>query len=305
MVEKIRKVVARHGLNVVVDEVEVPPDDVVRTRFLGSPTVQVDGVDIEPAARRRTDFAMSCRIYDTPDGLPSEQMIVNALGWTSKDPLRLADVPSASKHGDRGGGLAIGGSLATAILSSACCWVPLLLLVFGASAAGASAFFERWRPIFVAVAVVMLVVSFYLVYIRKRTGACCDDGTCGAKKSASIGTQIMMWISAVAVGAFITFPKWGYVLFDDGQASVLNVQDAGAAQTVSMKIDGMTCEMCAAHLVRELRSVRGVLDASADYAAGSATVVTGVGGPPTNEALATAVRKAGYALIDSTVDEQP
>ncbi len=56
VVEMARRVVAEHGLDTSVEEVEVTPDDVVQRRFLGSPTVQVDGVDIEPAARERTAF---------------------------------------------------------------------------------------------------------------------------------------------------------------------------------------------------------------------------------------------------------
>ncbi len=34
----------------------------------------------------------------------------------------------------------------TALLSPACCWLPLLLIAFGASAAGVSGFFETYRP---------------------------------------------------------------------------------------------------------------------------------------------------------------
>jgi len=43
--------VAEHRLSAQVEEVQVGPDEVEEYRFLGSPTVQVDGVDIEPAAR--------------------------------------------------------------------------------------------------------------------------------------------------------------------------------------------------------------------------------------------------------------
>lgn len=80
VVEMARRVVATHGLNIEIDEVEVSADDVARLRFLGSPTVQVDGVDIEPAARARTDFAMSCRVYAAPGGFPPEAMLLAALG---------------------------------------------------------------------------------------------------------------------------------------------------------------------------------------------------------------------------------
>ncbi|MBS1883473.1 MAG: thioredoxin family protein [Actinobacteria bacterium] len=32
-------------------------------RFLGSPTVRVDGVDVDPGVAGRTDFGLECRLY--------------------------------------------------------------------------------------------------------------------------------------------------------------------------------------------------------------------------------------------------
>ena len=40
-----------------------------RARFLGSPTVRVDDVDVEPGATERADFGMKCRLYRTDDGV--------------------------------------------------------------------------------------------------------------------------------------------------------------------------------------------------------------------------------------------
>ncbi len=45
------------------------PAEAVAERFLGSPTVRVDGVDVEPGAGVRTDFGVKCRLYRTADGL--------------------------------------------------------------------------------------------------------------------------------------------------------------------------------------------------------------------------------------------
>ena len=47
--------------------------------FLGSPTVRIDGLDIEPSARHRTSFGMMCRTYDGSGGVPSEQLIRRAI----------------------------------------------------------------------------------------------------------------------------------------------------------------------------------------------------------------------------------
>jgi len=54
-------------------------------RFLGSPSVRVDGRDIEPGAHRRTDYAIKCRLYRSPagqSGLPPRAWIERALRAT-------------------------------------------------------------------------------------------------------------------------------------------------------------------------------------------------------------------------------
>jgi hypothetical protein len=49
--------------------IEVTAQDVERFRFLGSPSVRVNGRDIEPGADERTTFTFACRVYETPSGL--------------------------------------------------------------------------------------------------------------------------------------------------------------------------------------------------------------------------------------------
>jgi hypothetical protein len=51
-------------------------------RFLGSPTLRIDGRDVEPDADERTDFGMKCRIYASAAGLrptPSDDLVAAAL----------------------------------------------------------------------------------------------------------------------------------------------------------------------------------------------------------------------------------
>ena len=51
-------------------------------RFLGSPTLRIDGRDVEPGSSGRTDFGLKCRLYPTGDGLrgtPPDAMILAAL----------------------------------------------------------------------------------------------------------------------------------------------------------------------------------------------------------------------------------
>lgn len=74
----IREVVAECGVHARVIPVEVKDSaDAERRRFLGSPTVRVNGVDIEPAARGRSDYGWGCQRYGTA-GVPPREMIAAA-----------------------------------------------------------------------------------------------------------------------------------------------------------------------------------------------------------------------------------
>jgi hypothetical protein len=52
--------------------VEIEPADTLERRFLGSPTVRVDGADVEPGADDSTEYAFGGRIYQTRGGPASQ-----------------------------------------------------------------------------------------------------------------------------------------------------------------------------------------------------------------------------------------
>ncbi len=73
------EVLSELGLSGEVRKLEVrTPEDAERLRFLGSPSVRVDGMDIEPGAESRTEYALSCRLYGDR-GLPPKELLVAAL----------------------------------------------------------------------------------------------------------------------------------------------------------------------------------------------------------------------------------
>jgi hypothetical protein len=79
-IDLVKQVVAKLGIETEIEEVEITgPEDVETRRFLGSPTIQVNGIDIDPEARERTDYSFSCRVYSGVSGLPPEAMIAAAL----------------------------------------------------------------------------------------------------------------------------------------------------------------------------------------------------------------------------------
>lgn len=57
-----------------------------RDRFLGSPTVRVNGRDVEPGAEERDDFGLKCRLYRVRSGLrgaPLDEWVLDALARAS------------------------------------------------------------------------------------------------------------------------------------------------------------------------------------------------------------------------------
>ncbi len=75
----IEEILRENGIRASVERVEVTTETAGRLRFLGSPTVQVDGVDIDPSARDQTSFGMSCRTYPGGGGVPPRMMMEEAI----------------------------------------------------------------------------------------------------------------------------------------------------------------------------------------------------------------------------------
>jgi thioredoxin family protein len=83
LVAHLRELLASNG---AATDVEVRRVDDVETaeheRFLGSPTVRINGEDVDPGAAGRTDFGLTCRLYRTPDGVsgtPADAWVLAAL----------------------------------------------------------------------------------------------------------------------------------------------------------------------------------------------------------------------------------
>ena len=69
LLPRLREMLARAGVPTEIEVRRIADDEAAqRERFLGSPTVRVNGRDIEPDAERRTDFGLKCRLYPTPTG---------------------------------------------------------------------------------------------------------------------------------------------------------------------------------------------------------------------------------------------
>jgi len=80
--ERLREVMAEEGVSREVEVIEVETEERARElRFVGSPTIRVDGQDIDPPGNVR--YVLACRAYRLEDDrispLPSREMIRRTL----------------------------------------------------------------------------------------------------------------------------------------------------------------------------------------------------------------------------------
>jgi hypothetical protein len=69
--ELLREVIEEQGIVATIALHEVfTHEEAVDLAFPGSPTIRVDGVDIDPVGAA-TPPSLSCRVYRLPDGRPS------------------------------------------------------------------------------------------------------------------------------------------------------------------------------------------------------------------------------------------
>lgn len=69
-IDRARGVIAEDGAEVDLHILVVATEEEAqRLRFLGSPTVRVDGHDVEPGAESRTGYGLVQRVYGDDDGV--------------------------------------------------------------------------------------------------------------------------------------------------------------------------------------------------------------------------------------------
>ena len=78
----VRDALRQEGVLADVLEIEVGTAEEARTiGFLGSPSVRIDGMDVEPEARKAQAFGLGCRTYlegEQRIGTPSSELIRRA-----------------------------------------------------------------------------------------------------------------------------------------------------------------------------------------------------------------------------------
>jgi len=83
LMPRLRELLAQEGVSEQFERRRVEsPEAAERERFLGSPTVRIDGEDVEPDAAERSDYGLKCRLYRSggkTSGVPPDEWVVAAV----------------------------------------------------------------------------------------------------------------------------------------------------------------------------------------------------------------------------------
>lgn len=68
-IDVLQQALRLEGVDAPIQLIDVDGSEAAQhLRFIGSPSVRVDGVDVEPMATQRTSYGMMCRTYNSGTG---------------------------------------------------------------------------------------------------------------------------------------------------------------------------------------------------------------------------------------------
>lgn len=86
-VKLVKDVLAAEGVAAEIQEVLVRDDEMAsQLRFIGSPTIRINGRDVAGESHSAKNFALSCRLYpgSKQTGLPPAEMVHQAVAQARK-----------------------------------------------------------------------------------------------------------------------------------------------------------------------------------------------------------------------------
>ena len=159
--------------------------------------------------------------------------------------------------------------LLTAFVSSLCCTIPLLTLLFGATGlAGGWAGLEALRPYSIVLTVGSLGWAWHEQLKPKKAMEC----VCETKKSAFWQTKAFLSVVSGMAILLLAFPSYSNWLYPDKNQATVQLAPKGTHQVAYVTIKGMSCEGCEHHIKQEVTKVRGVSSVDVSYQKGGATV---------------------------------
>jgi copper chaperone CopZ len=283
-VERVKDALREEHQAAEVLQVNVGDDATAQSLgFLGSPTVRINGIDIEPSARLSKQFGLMCRTYADKAkrvGIPPLDLIQAALRETvagqptaqncCQEPT--STTVSSETGSPRRRGFLFGASVAAAIGASLCCILPILAAVTGAGAIAAGVAFEKWRPYLLGLTGLLLVAGIFFAW-RDHDKACTAGSLC-ATKPMGRWRIVSLGILAAGVVALAAFPYYSGAVARMVVQQPAPTRSVGSVtlSTVVFRVPDMDCPACAVSLSATLRQLPGVADAKLDVSSRQAVV---------------------------------
>jgi MerT mercuric transport protein len=209
-VERVQQLLHEEGVSAEMVEVNVSDESIARkVGFLGSPSLRVNGLDVEPEARTAHEYGMMCRTYAVNgkrEGLPSREILRQAIREGNSGVNNSNSGSPRSNESKNPTSLFAAGSVFAAIIASFCCILPIVFALTGFSILGASALFDTWRPYLLGLTSGLLGLGFYFAY-RPLKARCAPGSACAMPVTNRSG-RLMLWLATVAVILFAAFPYY-------------------------------------------------------------------------------------------------
>lgn len=292
-VERVREVLREEGIEAEVVEVNVRDEASARdVGFLGSPTIRVNGIDVEPAVRSSREYGMMCRTYavgQKREGAPPKELIRAALRGA---------LPASSKQPTA----FVTGSIVAAALASFCCILPIVFALTGLTVIGAAAAFAAWRPYLLGATFGLLGLAFYFAY-RTPNEECAPGSICAVPASRH-RVRMTLWLATILVLGLAAFPYFSgpvaeFLLSGSAPGADSRKLATPSLKTASLSIEGMDCSACATAIRNKLSAVRGVQRASVSFERRVAEIEFDPGLASIDQ-FEKVVREAGYRVRSKT-----
>ena len=104
------------------------------------------------------------------------------------------------------------GGLFTALLSTVCCIVPLLLLMLGIGGSWMSNLtaLEPYKPFIIAISISLLGFAYWQIFLKKE---CCEEGKICALPENKFKYKIIFWVASLIILSSASISYWAPLLY--------------------------------------------------------------------------------------------
>ncbi len=158
-----------------------------------------------------------------------------------------------------------------AFLSSLCCTVPLIAVIFGFGGVPFLLRLTKFRPFFIALSLVVMAGALWWTW--RRNQSCCVT-----REQQKRLNRTLTMMTGVYVVVFLGLAYGVPALVTQGQTSAIaqngiETSVGVATNRVDVKVEGLTCSTCPASIRSLLTAEAGIQDAQVSYPEGTGYVL--------------------------------